>query len=299
MLFCLALCCLLFSDCAWAYRDVVIRGDAPAARAEEGDSGGMVHALSRTIVKKVEADVVQTKEEQASVIVAHTRDPIRPSNLQRREQTSPAPTAYPRPNITPPPSLTLHKRQNDAQIVQLSAQIQSISQASRAVSQASQQISQSSQQLSNSLQQVQQQLSQTVQSLASARASADASRQSAEAANQSRGQASRDADQARRSADQAVSSVSSSASVAIQRGSSIAASSAASSAASVIAAMSLSAQMVMNSAASLVQAAKADATAVRVGQHPPRQSFQLPLLTTGLSPTQIPRSARPKGQPCQ
>lgn len=204
-------------------------------------------------------------EEQIAVIIARVDSQQPPQDQPYRRDSSPSPAARApqTPQITPPPSLALYKRQNDAQIQQLSGQIQSISQSFRSVSQASQQVSQSSQQLSNSLQQVQQQLSQTAQSLASARASADSARQSADQANQAAQQASRDADQARQSADQAVSSAQSSASAAAEAASSSAARSAASSVASAMAAMSTSAQLVMSSAASLVQAAKADATAVR------------------------------------
>jgi uncharacterized phage infection (PIP) family protein YhgE len=267
----LALFLVLTPSCAWAstYDEVTTHGELPENLLElrDGrDTGIRGEEGPATLWKRVEAEVIQVVEEQISLIIATNSQPQRQQHDRR--EAAPSPAAFAQAQITPPPTLSLYKRQNDAQIAQLSAQIQSISQASRQVSQASQQVSQSSQQLSNSLQQVQQQLSQTAQSLASARASADSSRQSAEAANQARDQASRDADQARQSADQAVASASSSASVAAEAASSNAARSASSSVASMAAAMSQSAQAVMSSAASLVQAAKADATAVRVSPPP-------------------------------
>ncbi|OIW27166.1 hypothetical protein CONLIGDRAFT_645463 [Coniochaeta ligniaria NRRL 30616] len=259
----LVLFSLLYPSCAWATtNNEVTTGDL--SRRQILPRNGLIGQNGPTpraedLWRKVETEVLQIVEEQIKVIVARE-----PHHQHRRgSPPSPAARAPQTPQITPPPSLALFARQNDAQIQQLSGQIQSISQSFRSVSQASQQVSQSSQQLSNSLQQAQQQLSQTAQSLASARASADSARQSADAANQAAQQASRDADQARQSADQAVTSAQSSASAAAEAASRSAASSAANSVASVMAAMSTSAQQVMSSAASLVQAAKADATAVR------------------------------------
>ncbi|KAB5582388.1 hypothetical protein GE09DRAFT_1246046 [Coniochaeta sp. 2T2.1] len=264
---------LLYPSCAWAKgghdeadsdllqlqrNGLVRRGEELVQLQRHGLAGRDEPSARETLWSRVEAEVVQIVEEQVQIIILDSQPPN-----HRRDTPSPAAVAPRIPQVTPPPSLTLYKRQNDDQIQQLSGQIQSISQSFRSVSQASQQVSQSSQQLSNSLQQAQQQLSQTQQSLASARASADAARQSAEQANQAAQQASRDADQARQSADRAVSSAQSSASAAAEAAGRSAASSAASSVASVIAAMSTSAQLVMSSAASLVQAAKADATAVR------------------------------------
>lgn len=265
----LALLSFLYPGCAWAANRNEVTGDL--SRRQIIPSNDLIGRDGPTprgedLWRRVESEAVQIVEEQIAVIIARVDWQRPPQDQPYRRDSSPSPAARApqTPQITPPPSLALYKRQNDAQIQQLSGQIQSISQSFRSVSQASQQVSQSSQQLSNSLQQVQQQLSQTAQSLASARASADSARQSADQANQAAQQASRDADQARQSADQAVSSAQSSASAAAEAASSSAARSAASSVASAMAAMSTSAQLVMSSAASLVQAAKADATAVRV-----------------------------------
>lgn len=161
------------------------------------------------------------------------------------------------PQITPAPSVPVHDlflavRQDDGQIQALSNQLQQLSAASRSVSQASQQVSQSSQQLSQSLQQATQQLSQTQQSLASARAGQSAAEAASRAATQAAQDASRSAQDAVRSASSSASAFM--ASVTGSMGASFK---------SAVAQASQSAALAMNSAASVVQKAQADATAVR------------------------------------
>jgi len=160
--------------------------------------------------------------------------------------------------ITPPPSLL--RRQDNGQIQALSNQLFQISEQSRAVSRASQQISQSSQQLSQSLQQVNQRLSETQRQFDSVRAGSEAATQASRSMSQQVQEASRQMDEMRRSADRAISEMSRSVSNDMMQNMAAVTQSLG----SVLAQASRSAASVAGSAASLVQKAQAEATAVRV-----------------------------------